>query len=111
MNFDVPEMDCFGHIWMAVLVQALEDATIPVPPAQIHSHSDVCPRGCKRLLLTDNHYHQRTALAWFRSETKVIGSFQWVCSILNLDPEAVIEKVRQRRGTAGIRKHRRQSLT
>lgn len=32
---------------------------------------------------------QRDAQAWLNSDRKEVGSFRWVCDILNLDPQAV----------------------
>lgn len=98
MNFDLPiEMDCYAHVWFAVLVQAVEDATIEIPPPTIHKHGPLCKNRCKRLAFTEEHYFQRTAMNWFLHNRHDIGSFQWVCSILNLEPEKIIEQVRQRK--------------
>lgn len=83
MNFELPETDCYGMVWFAVLLQAIEDATVVV--------EDVKP-------LTEMHYYQRKAILWFKNrERKDVGSFTWVCSVLNLEPEDVLEKVRERR--------------
>lgn len=76
-------MDCYGLVWFAVLLQAVEDASVPVP--NVHP-------------LTEQHYYQRKAVLWFRNKERAdIGSFMWVCSVLNLDPEDVLEEVNRRR--------------
>ena len=31
----------------------------------------------------------RTQL-WFQNETEEVGSFLWICSVLNLDPESIV---------------------
>lgn len=110
MNFELPaEMDCYSHLWFAVLVQAIEDATIPVPKLRVHKHSPLCRPGCKRLAYTEEHYFHRTAIDWFFHERKSLGSFQWICSILNLEPEKIIEQVKRRR--TQTRTRRRACLT
>lgn len=84
MNFEVPDLDCFGGVWFAVLMQAVEDATAHVPDA---------------IPLTEAHYYQRTAILWFRHRRHDIGSFVWICSVLNLDPDEVLRRVREKKFT------------
>lgn len=107
MNFDFPgEMDCWSHLWFAALVQAVEDATLPVAKPIIHRHGPLCRSGCKRLSFTEEHYFQRTAMGWFLHERQDVGSFRWVCSILNLEPERIIEQIKLRRGASRRRASR-----
>jgi hypothetical protein len=75
-------MDCLGTLWFAVLMQAVEDASILVPDAHP---------------LTEQHYYQRTALLWFKNSRCDVGSFIWVCNTLNVEPEEVLQRVRDRR--------------
>jgi hypothetical protein len=34
-------------------------------------------------------YYSERALSWVEDECEEVGSFQWICSILNLNPEAI----------------------
>ena len=107
MNFDVASFDCYGQIWFAVLVQAVEDASVVLPPLVVHQHKVKCPPGCRRLAYTDEHYFQRTAFSWFRSTEETVGSFLWVCAILNIAPEIILDRIEERR--RDVRKHRRRA--
>ena len=79
MNFDLPEMDCYKAVWLAVLQQAIADLVSEAGDSEI-------PR--------------RTATRWFKSNADHVGSFKWVCNVVNLDTEAVLVRVRER-----IREH------
>ncbi len=109
-NFDIAEMDCYGHIWFAVLAQAVEDATLILPKPRVHRHGVRCPRGCRRVFLTEEHYYKRTARLWFKNAEQTVGSFRWICSQLNLDGDLVIEKVRERLAETRTVRRRRKSL-
>ena len=54
------------NLWSAVLQQAIED--VAKYPGGIISEK---------------------ALSWFENECEEIGSFQWICSTLNLNPESI----------------------
>jgi hypothetical protein len=56
----------YQNLWSAVLKQAIEDVA-------------KYPGGA----------FSETALSWFEDECDEIGSFQWICSILNLHPESI----------------------
>lgn len=67
MNFDItPGLDAYGHLWLAVLRQAMDDATVP---AQNRDHIK------ERLEARD----------WIKSDEFVIGSCRWICRLLNID--------------------------
>lgn len=67
MNFDLtPHLDAYGHLWMAVLRQAIDDATVPA-----HNRDHVEQR--------------RAARIWIRSDGWAIGSCRWICKLLNID--------------------------
>ncbi len=55
-------------LWTAVLDQAIKDA------------------------LGENLFLRQGAREWFRSEDREVGSFLWVCSILDINPD-FIQKV------------------
>ena len=93
MNFDLPEMDCFGRVWLSVLGQAVGDACAVVPQAPVHIHDMYCEPDCRRLMLSEAHYHRRVAMLWFNSARIATGSFIWVCSVLSVDPVKVREQV------------------
>lgn len=55
----------YRNLWAAVLKQAIKDA------GQEDQDSLNNPR------------------LWFYSESKEIGSFLWICAVLNIDPESI----------------------
>lgn len=72
MNFDVPELDPLGQLWFAVLTQSIEDA----------------------LSFSLDESTVAAAKRWFRSEREDVGSFRWVCNVINIDAEAILQRVR-----------------
>jgi len=56
----------YHNLWSAVLKQAIEDVT--KSPVEAFSERD---------------------LSWFEDECDEIGSFQWICCMLNLHPESI----------------------
>lgn len=85
MNFDLPEMECYKAVWLAVLQQAIADLMSEAYDAEIPA---------------------RTARRWFKSEVESVGSFKWVCDVVNLDRESVLQRVRDR-----LREHTRKITT
>ncbi len=63
----------YKRLWAAVLEQAVRDA-----------------HGSRTY-----HIIAEEARAWFRSKNEEVGSFIWVCRILDLDPSYVRTKVNQ----------------
>ena len=55
------------RLWAAVLNQAIEEAL-----------------KCKKKDL------KKSALSWLRSKNQGIGSFLWICGVLNIDPTSVL---------------------
>ena len=43
-------------------------------------------------LKSRNHIHRSSAKNWFRSKNHHVGTFLWVCSVLDLDPDWTREK-------------------
>ena len=58
--------EVYRNLWSAVLKQAIED--VAKYPGGLIS--------------------ERT-LSWFENKCEEIGSFQWICNILNLNPESI----------------------
>jgi hypothetical protein len=58
--------DVYRNLWSAVLKQAIEDVA----------------------KYTSGFYSKRS-LSWFEDECEELGSFQWICSILDLHPESI----------------------
>ena len=56
------------RLWAAVLEQAIEDVR------REHGHAD-------------------RARAWFQSEREGVGSFLWICRMLDIDPGSTRKKV------------------
>lgn len=78
MNFDLtPGLDAYGHLWLAVLRQAIDDATVPA-----HNR---------------DHVKERTAArAWLRSDEFAIGAARWICRLLNIDIEDLRDEFARR---------------
>ena len=103
MRVDIPTMDCYGHLWTAVLAKAMEDALRPVPAEVIERHTERVKANNKRTWRTDSDYNwQLRARTWLASGSDDIGSFRWICDLLNIEPESVLaEYQRQREGHGG----------
>jgi hypothetical protein len=89
-NDFTPNLDVFGHLWLAVLALAVEDASMDleqIPPC-------IPPRSVRTY--TENQWFQRRARIWINSTVKDVGSLEWICVMLNLDPEAIREEVNRR---------------
>lgn len=65
-----PDAGC-RDLWKAVLEQAFKDAQGRV----------------------GTYEHKKDARRWFRSNRKEIGSFLWVCEVLDLDPKATLARL------------------
>lgn len=59
------EEEACRRLWAAVLKQAIEDA-------QNHKVADIV---------------KDEAMGWIRSENQNVGSFEWICSTLDLEPD------------------------
>lgn len=78
MNFDItPWLDAYGHLWMAVLRQAVDDATVP---AQNRDHWTV----------------RRDARSWLKSDKWHTGSCRWICRLLNIDVDDIRDEFTRR---------------
>jgi hypothetical protein len=62
------------NLWAAVLEQAIQDAQ------------------CEMASNKENveYIFTRNALEWFYGEGREIGSFLWICNILDIDPKSVL---------------------
>jgi len=58
--------EVYRNLWIAVLKQAIEDVA----------------------KYTGGFFTKR-ALSWFEDESEETGSFQWICSVLDLNPESI----------------------
>lgn len=78
MNSDLtPGLDAYGHLWMAVLRQAVDDATVPA-----HNRNHV--------------YERRTARAWLRADGVFVGSCRWICEMLGLEVDVIRSEMARR---------------
>ena len=64
--------EVYLNLWSAVLDQAIEDV----------------------LKFRGSFLAERT-LSWFEDECKEVGSFHWICRILDLNPESVKNSIYQ----------------
>jgi hypothetical protein len=83
-----PGLDAYGHLWIAVLRQAIDDATIE-------------PATSEMLV------ERRRARLWIRERADYIGSLQWICDVLNIDAAKIIEEFESRTQGGGMHKRRR----
>jgi hypothetical protein len=77
-NFDLADAsNPYGHLWMSVLRQAMEDATLPTNSPE------------ERL-------ERREARKWLRYPGSEVGSVRWVCEVLGLNHEALLTEFGRR---------------
>lgn len=88
MRNDLPELDVYGQLWLAVLALAVEDATSAVEPIPESS--------VPAALYTEDQWIQRRARLWIGSRSLETGSLEWICAMLNLNPEAIREEYSRR---------------
>jgi len=69
-------------LWFAVLAQAFRDY-----------YGDIPSEGPSRYHKVQVHYCQRTARAWFLSDTLSMGSFRWIAELFELDVQAVRKRL------------------
>lgn len=81
MKVDLPHMDSYGQLWLAVLHKAVEDACAPLLPVRDNQ---------------GDHFYQRRARLWIVTERRGIGSLVWICSVFGIDPDDVRAEVRKR---------------
>ena len=78
--------ESYLNLWSAVLNQAIEDI--------FEFHGSV--------------FAERT-LSWFEDECEEVGSFHWICRILNLNPESIrkfiYQMIRENNFSMEIRAH------
>lgn len=72
-----PTLDAYGHLWMAVLRQAMDDATMP-------------PNTAEAVL------ERARARTWLRDPAEGVGSVQWICDVLNVKLEVLLSEFNRR---------------
>ncbi|MBF0108721.1 MAG: hypothetical protein HQL76_06060 [Magnetococcales bacterium] len=77
-------------LWTSVLLQAVREA---VKPPKYDGHSS----------LFESQMNMKRAREWFFASENHVGSFEWICMILNLDTERVRRTVKEMIGN-GTRK-------
>jgi hypothetical protein len=66
------------RLWFAVLAQAFRDF-----------YGDIPSEGPSRYRQVQVNYCQRSARAWFLSDSMTMGSFRWIAELFDLDTRAV----------------------
>lgn len=66
------------RLWFAVLAQAFRDF-----------YGDIPSEGPSRYRQVQVNYCQRSARAWFLSDSIAMGSFRWIAELFDLDTRAV----------------------
>jgi hypothetical protein len=69
-------------LWFAVLAQPFRDY-----------YGDIPSEGPSRYRKVQVHYCQRSARAWFLSDSASMGSFRWIAELFELDPQAVRKRL------------------
>lgn len=69
-------------LWFAVLAQAFRDY-----------YGDIPSEGPSRYRKVQVNYCQRTARAWFLSDSSSMGSFRWIAELFELDVQAVRKRL------------------
>ena len=88
-SFDLtPGLDAYSHLWMAVLRQAIDDATM-VATAE------------------ESAFERASARRWLRAQGSDVGSLQWICDVLNLKIELIRSEFRRRCRRGNIQQRRR----
>ena len=81
------QTDGAPKLWFAVLVQAFRDFD-----------GDILSEGTISYRNSQVSYCHRTARAWFLSDSPLVGSFQWIADLFELNVQAVRKRVfRQKR--------------
>ena len=70
------------RLWFAVLAQAFRDY-----------YGDIPSEGPSRYRQVQVNYCQRTARAWFLSDSPLMGGFQWIAELFELDVQAVRKRL------------------
>jgi hypothetical protein len=71
-----------SKLWFAVLAQAFRDYYGAIPSeGSIHHHK------------VHTHYCKRMARAWFFSDSPLMGGFQWIAELFELDVQAVRKRL------------------
>lgn len=92
MRSDLTSYDVYGQLWLAVLGLAVEDASMDLQDEIPDSST-----GARTVrTYTENQWLQRRARLWLASRDSKVGSLEWICTLLNLSPEAVRDEYRRR---------------
>jgi hypothetical protein len=86
-----PTLDAYGHLWMAVLRQAIDDATIKSSTTTTADESRVV---------------RFRARMWLKDADDFVGSLRWICNILGLDPQRILTEYERRTKEDGLRKRK-----
>jgi hypothetical protein len=70
------------RLWFAVLAQAFRDY-----------YGDIPSEGPSRYRQVQVNYCQRTARAWFLSDSPLMGGFQWIAELFELEVQAVRKRL------------------
>lgn len=88
MRNDLLESNDYVRLWLAVIALAIEDASSPVIEEAGNS-----PPGVP---YSEAQWDQRRAHLWLQNSEQSVGSLNWICSMLNLDAEAVRNEYKRR---------------
>lgn len=88
-SFELPDnLDAYGHLWLAVLRLAIDDATMEPTTSEAR-------------------VERRRARLWLEQDADKIGSLQWICDVLNLEIRDILREFHRRCHSGGIRRRRR----
>jgi hypothetical protein len=82
-SFDItPTLDAYGTLWLAVLRQAIDDATTTVRGTTSEAEAVI---------------EKRKAKKWLASEADRVGSATWICDVLDIPVDYVRKEFRRRK--------------
>ena len=96
MNTDIAKYDSHGMLWLAVLRLAIVDATTKLPPPAKHQGETL---------------YQRRARLWLVTKRTSPGSLNWICSMLNLDPDDIRSGVKRQLDIGGVPNNQRTGVS
>ena len=81
------------RIWKAVMMRAIDDLNNSEQTEDIYKSWVAMPTKFKFNKINELERVQDSARRWFNSRMVSVGSFSWVCAVLDLDPQATLEGI------------------
>ena len=95
-RIDTGTAKSFRRLWCAVVIQAVADLDLPIPKVRPNR------LGNEKMVETAEAI-RKDATDWFASLDTDIGSFNWICTALDLDAERIFNMTLTREGRSKLR--------